>query len=434
MWTYYFLLSLCIITQVQSKQIDLSYRGLKKEDFFARLQSTINIREVTDLNLKGNRFDNFIDCSTHLDHMKTLDLAENHLGQFLFLCNDGYALESLNVSHNFLEYIDDSSLNNKVSKLKILDLSFNKLSTINETMLQHMKILEFLSVASNPIVNLHENAFKNQKSMIHLDLTNVSQVFFPSTLFKAMTNLSYLNISHNKIEILPYLPLSLEELDISSTNILYVDNLIFPRMMKFYMNHMPNITEVVLNDFENLTMLEILSMENNPILSEFRVWPPNSRILPRLQHLSVRGCALETLTDDLRPIMQRVSIVDLQNNPWHCDCRMQWVNRLNLSNELSREIKCKTPDQHTKKILAEIPNHELVCVEISTIGYTAILVSTTIILLVILVGGFWIFWKGPLRQWSLPKRGTETVSYKNVVESSNDLISHLIVADDHNDE
>lgn len=96
--------------------------------------------------------------------------------------------------------------------------------------------------------------------------------------------------------------------------------------------------------------------------------------------------------------------------------------------------RCKTPDQHKKKILAEIPNHELVCLEISTIGYTAILLSTTIILLVILVGGFWIFWKGPLRQWSLPKRGTETISYKNVVEPSNDLISHLIVADDHNDE
>lgn len=174
--------------------------------------------------------------------------------------------------------------------------------------------------------------------MIHLDLSNVSQTIFPSTLFQSMTNLSYLSISYNPIETIPPLSLSLMELDISGTHILYTDNLVFPHMARFYMNHMPNVTEVVLNDFENFTMLEILSMEGNPILSEFRIWPPNSRILPRLRHLSVRGCALETLTNDLRPILQRIEIVDLQNNPWHCDCRMQWVNRLNLVSELNREI------------------------------------------------------------------------------------------------
>lgn len=121
--------------------MDLSYRGMKKEDFFVKIQPKVNLNEVTDLNLKGNKFDSFLDCSTNLDHLKSLDLAENHLQRFFFLCKDEYNLESLNVSHNRLEYIDDNALNDRVPKLKILDLSSNKLTVINETMLEHMKVI-----------------------------------------------------------------------------------------------------------------------------------------------------------------------------------------------------------------------------------------------------------------------------------------------------
>lgn len=120
--------------------MDLSHRGLKKETFFVNLQRQLNLHEVTDLILKGNQFDSFLDCSTNLDHLKSLDLAENHLQRFFFLCKDEYNLEYLNVSHNHLEYIDDFAFNNRTSKLKLLDLSWNRLSVINETMIEHMKV------------------------------------------------------------------------------------------------------------------------------------------------------------------------------------------------------------------------------------------------------------------------------------------------------
>lgn len=194
-------------------------------------------------------------------------------------------------------------------------------------------------MAHNPVVDIHEKAFMAQKSLTHLDLAYIGAEFFPGSLLRPLTNLTFLNISFNPISSIPFLPASLLELDLSGTFILYPDNIILPHLVRLHLNFMPNITGIVLNDFENLTMLEVLSMEWSPILSEFRVWPPNNRILPRLHHLSVKGGDLETLNDDLRPIMQRIAMVDLQNNPWHCDCRMQWVNRLNLSSELSQEIK-----------------------------------------------------------------------------------------------
>jgi len=122
-------------------QVDLSFRKLKKEDFFVRVQTQINLLEVTDLNLRGNEFDSFLDCSTNLEALRTLDLSQNHLQRFFFLCKEEYNLQVLNVSHNKLEYIDDNALNDRIPKLKILDLSFNKLTIINETMLQHLTVI-----------------------------------------------------------------------------------------------------------------------------------------------------------------------------------------------------------------------------------------------------------------------------------------------------
>jgi len=113
---------------------------MKKEDFFVKIQSQFNLQEVTDLILRGNEFDSFLDCSTNLARLRTLDLSQNHLQRFFFLCKEEYNLQVLNVSHNKLEYIDDNALNDRIPKLKILDLSFNKLTVVNETMLQHLTV------------------------------------------------------------------------------------------------------------------------------------------------------------------------------------------------------------------------------------------------------------------------------------------------------
>lgn len=98
------------------------------------------MHEVTELLLQGNEFDSFLDCSTNLNKLKILDLSQNKLQRFFFLCRDEYELEKLNVSHNMLEYLDDTAINNRIPKLKTLDLSFNSLNGVNETMLEHLLV------------------------------------------------------------------------------------------------------------------------------------------------------------------------------------------------------------------------------------------------------------------------------------------------------
>lgn len=121
-------------------KINLSNRGMNKEDFFKKFQHQIDMRFVNELILRGNKFDSFVDCATKLNNLLVLDLSCNNLKKFFFVCTEEYNLITLNVSHNQLEYISDEALTHRVIKLKTLDMSYNNIYFINDTMLQHMKV------------------------------------------------------------------------------------------------------------------------------------------------------------------------------------------------------------------------------------------------------------------------------------------------------
>lgn len=419
-----------IVSALSSKTIDLSFRKLKKEDFFVKMQSQLNLRDVTDLNLKGNEFDSFLDCSTYLGNVITLDLSQNHLQRFFFLCKEEYNLQVLNVSHNKLEYIDDNALNDRIPKLKILDLSFNKLTFVNETMLQYLTLLEYLSLAYNPIGDgIHKSAFWTLKALRHLDLKNISAPYFLPDFFKTMTNLSTLDLSWNPISEIPLLPMNLQELDLSGTQMINLENFYLPQLRELKLNHMPNLTSLALNDLENLTSLEILSMVGCKRLIKLGLSPQLRVVLPRLQRLSIKECALESLDIELRALVKRTPVIELESNPWRCDCKLEWISLLKLNKNLSRDIRCYGPDQHHDKLLAEISNYELQCEDDSSILYPILWTCLSLLIVSLIIAMVLVFLKRPISQWGFKGRNRDTVTYKNVVESNNDLIRILAVSE-----
>jgi len=434
MWLKSFAFFVVVLSFVSAKTvtIDLSFRKLKKEDFFVRIQPQINLHEVTDLNLRGNEFDSFLDCSTNLETLRTLDLSQNHLQRFFFLCKEEYNLQALNVSHNKLEYIDDNALNDRIPKLKILDLSFNKLTVVNETMLQHLTILEYLSLSSNPIRDgIHESAFWNLRALKHLGLRDISAPYFSSDFFKTLTNLSTLDLSWNPISAIPLLPISLQELDLSGTQVISLENLYLPQLRELRLNYMPNLTSLALNDLENLTSLETLSLIGCKRLIQLGLWSQIGIVLPRLQRLSIKDSGLETLGVELRPLVQRTPVVELENNPWKCDCKLEWLGLLNSTRNLSRDIRCYAPHRHYAKYLAEIPSYELQCEYDSSVIYPVLWTGLSILIVAVIVAAVLVLLKRPINQWSFKGRNGDTVTYKNVVESNNDLVRILAVSETH---
>lgn len=202
------------------------------------------------------------------------------------------------------------------------------------------QILEYLSLSYNPIGGgIHNGAFWNLKALKRLDLRNVSAPYFSADFFKTLGNLSSLDLSWNPIDAIPLLPMRLQHLDLSGTQVISLENLYLPQLRELKLNHMPNLTSLALNDLENLTSLETLSMIGCRRLIQLSLWPQSGVVLPRLQRLSIKECGLATLGVDLSSLLQRVPIVEVENNPWKCDCKMGWFQTLDSTRNLSRDVR-----------------------------------------------------------------------------------------------
>lgn len=202
------------------------------------------------------------------------------------------------------------------------------------------QILEYLSLSHNPIgEGIHDNAFWNLRALRHLDLQNISAPVFSADSFKILTNLSTLDLSWNPFSAIPLLPMKLQELDLSGTQVTKLENLYLPQLRELRLNYMPNLTALALNDLDNLTSLELLSMIGCRRLIQLSLWPQNGVVLPRLQRLSIKGNGLQTLGVELRALAQRTPVLELANNPWRCDCKIGWIGALNATKNLGRDIR-----------------------------------------------------------------------------------------------
>lgn len=112
-----------------------------------------------------------------------------------------------------------------------------------------------------------------------------------------------------------------------------------PQLRELRLNYMSNLTSLALNDLEKLTNLEKLSMIGCKRLVQLNLQPQIGVVLPRLQHLSIKGSGLETLGIELRALVQRTPIIELENNLWKCDCKLEWIATLNSTRILSRDIR-----------------------------------------------------------------------------------------------
>lgn len=100
-------------------------------------------------------------------------------------------------------------------------------------------------------------------------------------------------------------------------------------------------------------------------------------------------------------------------------------------------VSCQTPVQHHNKLLHDVPAEELECAEPPVAGFAVGAAGRVLYPLLwlclglssfgLLAVGLVHYSRGCLGQWvmKMRHRGTDTVSYTNVVESSNDLVRIL---------
>lgn len=99
-------------------------------------------------------------------------------------------------------------------------------------------------------------------------------------------------------------------------------------------------------------------------------------------------------------------------------------------------FRCSMPDRHRNKLLKEIPIYELECESVSSIFYPILWSGITLLIVFVILLSVFFAVKRQGGKWTVRRRNRDTVTYTNVVESSNDLVRILTVNDNHerNDE
>lgn len=296
------------------------------------------------LDLSSNKFDRLENSSLFKSNtIIELFLKGNNLTEIGANVLDFPELRKLDLSFNKLEIIHEDTFRN-LKKLQYLNLASNKFTSFERLAFHHLSNLEEIILDNNDIgqslreVNLFDrNGFGLTKSIQTISMYSVNLNKVPDNFFIEAYDIRKLVIANNNLSDVFEFPFTLEYLDLS-------DNLIKTISMEDF-NNMPALRVLKLNNiqieevpsyaFEPLHGLKELELEGNKYLTNFNKLAFGEEVLNdpdyfALEQLSLKNSRLTTLDEDLLEPFGQLIKLDLQGNPWICDCRIAWVKRLQI--------------------------------------------------------------------------------------------------------
>ncbi|KAJ9583570.1 hypothetical protein L9F63_022089, partial [Diploptera punctata] len=358
---------------------------------------------------------------------RSLDLSRNLLTS---LKNEQFAhwgnLEELNLSRNRFTILTEDVFVG-LTNLRILDLGFNLITSLQPNIFNGLSILSSLNLEMNRLQELHSNVFiptprlqsltlsynlelgRNleksadairvvlKNNITTLIMNNMSLASLPNNIFNEGTNLRHLSLADNPMKTVDILPTSLECLNLSGTEISVIlpgDFVYYPSLKKLHLDRLLYLIKVETNAFEGLKSLEILTMENCIQLEDFdetAFGGENDSVLVPLKVLSLARSGLRTLSPEvLIPVNSTIQQVDLQGNPWECDCNLAWIKDVTFSLLDRGYLRCFGPKEHHNKLIHLMPAEEMVCSDPELDGSTmqnsfVIMVDTLLVVLVLAV-------------------------------------------------
>jgi Leucine-rich repeat (LRR) protein len=228
------------------------------------------------------------------------------------------SLVQLNASRNYISDIDEEAFLGQ-SKLQTVDLSSNSLMHIETKTFIRNPSLEILSLSSNQYLRLpEEDPFLYSYSLRVLKLADCNLYYFPPQTFQKLPNLQELYISHNKFE--------------------------------------------VLSSLQSVGSLTLLDVGHNYLTD---LQSDTFTALPELIRLNLSNNKLRTLNITVMPHLVKInSSIDLNGNPWVCDCLMcdtifSWCR----NNSVDLNLVCASPAKFKDKSLS---NCEDGCVDFNS--------------------------------------------------------------------
>ncbi|XP_047529921.1 leucine-rich repeats and immunoglobulin-like domains protein sma-10 [Vanessa atalanta] len=333
------------------EDLDLSKNGIF--DLLLRRIESEPLRRITRLNLNGNRIRSVVKESfPENNNIELLDLSNNIIEvveeDSLLSCIN---LRELNLAQNNITFTFALPPTLQIAILKIntlyhwpkfpsnityIDLSYNRLSALYDESNVNFNNLEVLSIGGNQIKDF--NIENKLPKLFSLDISYNLITDVPKCLSSQIfPNLEELRLDGNPIESIYF------------KNILALKTL--------YMNDLNKLFVVEDKAFSNVIGRnnEELSQENNC----FTLFLSNCASLHSIQEGAFDGTSLcmldiskNNLTSLSKTLLDWPSLsegANLQFNPWHCSCELQWLlddllpQMYQANSRLLAELRCGSP-------------------------------------------------------------------------------------------
>lgn len=200
------------ITHSSLKTINLDYDSLSNLESIdllfgcfqeLNLSKTINLTELSlSYNHNINFHSNFFSGLKHLEILRLRNINGNPndhpIVSTVFEGLDN--LRILDLSFNLMKTIDPNVFSH-TPKLERLDLSFNKLSNLNTEMFQYLNNLKYLNLSKNEIRSIKTPTFDHLENIECLCLNLNSIACLDLKIFKELKKLEFLFLNHNHFDI-----------------------------------------------------------------------------------------------------------------------------------------------------------------------------------------------------------------------------------------
>ncbi|CAB3254407.1 unnamed protein product [Arctia plantaginis] len=265
-------------------------------------------------------------------------------------------LKKLDLSRNLLTFIDRETFRG-IKNLEYLNLADNKFTTFTNLMFHHLSNLNEIILDNNNIgaslqrVNLFDRSgYGLTRKIQSISINRINFGNVPPNFFIDAYDLRKLSITHNKITDVFELPCELQYLDMSDNPLSEIageDFVNLPSLRDLKLNNLL-ISEIPEFAFENLHSLKTLELGRNKNLTQFSSIAFGADVLSDavdfpLEKLSLKGSRLTKLDAELLEPFGHLTELDLQGNPWHCDCDMKWVKRLQIPEHFTDHLRCGSP-------------------------------------------------------------------------------------------
>ncbi|XP_076054561.1 tsukushi-like [Oratosquilla oratoria] len=301
------------------------------------------------------------------------------------------SLKKVDLSYNNLSYI---SLNRNIFKgrynnshpdpigIEELDISHNLIGSIDHHLMQHLPVLKKLALHHNPILDMTIEMIRSiadLENLEELDLSFTQLHRLPQHFLVSLRSMKVLRLTGNHFTTVdPEIKFarSLQELHFDINPITTIrkgdfDGSRQKQLSKIFLTEMPELRNVAAYAFSELSSLEELHLARNPKLNvidpdAFAGFEDDKGLA--LKKIDLSENSLQHLSRDMLP-WESIEYVDIQHNPWDCDCHFKWVatdlipsiTKKNPSKAIS--IVCAGPELVAGRNVASLlqENHAFQC-------------------------------------------------------------------------